>query len=349
MLVGTVLVALAIWGSPLRPPLAELGESVNTVCCGKPQWPGTPCPVRCHEKQLSEKPTVLLGGSLDSDVTTGVGGPRSSLRGASTSPPASTPVAAVRPKVFFIGFHKTGTSTYTNMFKRWGFSVQHRADWWYWRKPELFDSRVDVLVDGYERYSAADLPHLDPTWFNVEAGVYPDVRWLQTTFPGCKLFLNTRPLREWMTSRVKHCNMDEKFKRVIENGMPKGFTLTDLMLRWIDDRNRYFAHLRPLVESGEVVVANIRDPHVVQKLANSFDPPLDAEAIEMSLVHANKLADTSGSVDVVDAFLRERVAEEDWKSDFGTVQTLCCGKPQRPGTPCPVRCHEKHNQQHINQ
>lgn len=78
-------------------------------------------------------------------------------------------------KVFCIGLNKTGTTSIHYAFQKLGLRSFHGG---------TYDSRIDAFSDG--RY-------------------YRNFKELDEMAPNSKFILNTRDLRAWVTSRVKHC------------------------------------------------------------------------------------------------------------------------------------------------
>lgn len=78
-------------------------------------------------------------------------------------------------KVFCIGLNKTGTTSLHIAFQKLGLRSFHGG---------TYDSRIEAFSDG--RY-------------------YKQFQELDKLAPGSKFILNTRDLREWIISRIKHC------------------------------------------------------------------------------------------------------------------------------------------------
>lgn len=172
-------------------------------------------------------------------------------------------------KVFFIGLHKTGTSTLYNIFNQQSNIIAtHRADWWYFRNKNLF-ANAQVWLDGYERYSETDTwmgqfkkfhPE-DIAQFDVIKGVFPNISWLNATFPGAHFIVQTRNFRHWANSRMRHMCMDKQFNKTILNGINTASTLAhNLVVRWASDRNNYYKQLDPFVSSGTILKLDLYEP-----------------------------------------------------------------------------------------
>ena len=87
-------------------------------------------------------------------------------------------------KVFCIGFNKTGTSSMHRLFQEMGLRSFH----------------------GYYSH----IPVTDPLYQNFSCfsdGDEHDFELLDRTFPGSKFILTTRPLDDWLVSRIRHVEM----------------------------------------------------------------------------------------------------------------------------------------------
>ncbi len=86
------------------------------------------------------------------------------------------------PKLFCIGFNKTGTTSLETMFtEQLGLRVCHDPDWLYWSHTDATEAMdaYDVFVDG----ECANVPAL------------------RAMYPTARFVLNTRPLAGWLASR----------------------------------------------------------------------------------------------------------------------------------------------------
>lgn len=120
------------------------------------------------------------------------------------------------PKVFGIGFNKTGTTSLTNIFQQYGLKTTHHGGWHFWVKREQFNKfkNFDAFTDGQQK----------------------DFRVLDKKFPGSKFILNTRPLRNWLASRWCHVETNKRTKR----STWRANSTKDLM-SWAYSRDNYHA------------------------------------------------------------------------------------------------------------
>ena len=95
-------------------------------------------------------------------------------------------------KIFCIGFNKTGTTSLHRYFGKLGFKSIHNTIW-------PLASQVAV-----RRKEARDVQSIfrDNTCFSD--GEFPDFQYLDQTYEDSVFILNTRNLRDWIHSRVKH-------------------------------------------------------------------------------------------------------------------------------------------------
>ena len=92
-----------------------------------------------------------------------------------------------KPKVFCIGFNKTGTFTYKSILQQCMLKTCHNTLWQQWTENHDIEAlnKYDAYTDGQMK----------------------DFEWLDKTFPGSKFILNTRPLKDWLLSR--HCHVEK--------------------------------------------------------------------------------------------------------------------------------------------
>jgi hypothetical protein len=97
------------------------------------------------------------------------------------------------PKVFAIGFNKTGTTSLTSILNSYGLKTTHDGGWHFWTVRNQFGkfSRFDAFTDGQQK----------------------DFRVLDEKYPGSKFILNTRPLQSWLASRWCHVENNKSSRR----------------------------------------------------------------------------------------------------------------------------------------
>ena len=93
-------------------------------------------------------------------------------------------------KVFFIGFNKSGTTTYHNIMSQ-KFKSKHNTEW----AKRSRDNRKGYAYRLKQYFKSAD------SWSDGES---PDYKRLDEVFPNAKFILNTRCERSWLISLVRH-------------------------------------------------------------------------------------------------------------------------------------------------
>lgn len=95
-------------------------------------------------------------------------------------------------KIFFLGLNKNATTTFYNFFYRNGYKAHDSASWWYFQDKKQFRDD-EVFTDGYEKkFRAGTDPKFD---------CWPNIHFLNETFPNSYYILQTRPMKDWLLSR----------------------------------------------------------------------------------------------------------------------------------------------------
>jgi len=95
-------------------------------------------------------------------------------------------------KIFFLGLNKNGTTTFYRFFQKNGYLCEDSAKWWCYHTKEEFRDR-EVFTDGYEK----KFRNLTPPRFDC----WPNIKFLNQTFPNSYYILQTRPMKDWLLSR----------------------------------------------------------------------------------------------------------------------------------------------------
>jgi len=166
------------------------------------------------------------------------------------------------PKVFCVGFNKTGTSTLHRIFRdQLGYRSAHKPLWtdWSTTKDRLRLDQFDVFSDG----GCASIKNLDD--------LYPEALFI----------LNTRPLKNWVLSRHKAV---ERSQRIVHWALTKHVSLgfvawminrwvldnrEEAVMRWIRIRNSYHEHvIRHFSDrNGKLLVIDIEEADFAAQLA----------------------------------------------------------------------------------
>jgi len=149
-------------------------------------------------------------------------------------------------KIFCIGMQKTGTISLHNFFQNNNFKSTHDAKWWYNKNLEYFD-KFDCYSDGFERYEK-----------NV---TFPDLTFLENNFKNCKFILQTRSLRKWLISRLRHgsrCYLKHHNTKIFDE---------KVFLTWVSDRNYWHNFVYKYFEDKDnLLVLDIESDNIEKKL-----------------------------------------------------------------------------------
>ena len=177
-------------------------------------------------------------------------------------------------KVFFIGFNKTGTTSYHNMMKTLvGKKAAHRAIWtdWTFSRNKTKLDKYDVFTDG----ECANLQNLD------------------TLYPKAKFVLNTRSLEGWLISRHKSIERSRElnkwfFRKILPINWLRNYINSRLldnseqaMRRWIQIRNAYHKYAIDFFQDrpSDLLVLDLAEKDALVRLQNfiELESPLKSE------------------------------------------------------------------------
>lgn len=138
-------------------------------------------------------------------------------------------------KIFVIGFNKTATSTFHQLFLSNGLKSQHGGVW----KTDKYDCLSD----------------------NPELNNYKE---LYKNYPNSIFILNTRGLYSWLLSRAMHCEYHKQ---------TWGYPLTKkLVSKWIDNRYKKYVEILDFFKDSpeKLIIVNIEKdnwlPFIMKKL-----------------------------------------------------------------------------------
>ena len=166
------------------------------------------------------------------------------------------------PKVFCIGFNKTGTVTLHRIFcDQLSYRSAHKPGWTDWSITKN-RSRLDEF-DAFSDGGCSSIKNLDD--------LYPEALFI----------LNTRPLKHWVLSRHKAVERSRKAVRwALTKYVPLGFVAWIInrwvldnreraVMRWIRIRNSYHEHVMGYFSdrNGKLLVVNIEDADFAAQLA----------------------------------------------------------------------------------
>jgi hypothetical protein len=202
-------------------------------------------------------------------------------------------------KVFFIGFNKSGTTTYHDIMS------QH------------FKSIHDVGWAKASRYNRKDYPYRLKNYFSKadcwSDGEDPDFERLASVFPEAKFILNDRCERNWLRSLVKHVHRPAA-KRLkgahYEEFVKKGSGREkSVIAMWLQRRRKYYERVFRFFNNqpdSRFMVIDIEKDNVVQKLSNflnvNFVPGVDSIWSNRSSINDNYV---QKYLDMVDEVIKE--------------------------------------------
>ena len=135
------------------------------------------------------------------------------------------------PKVFGIGFHKTGTKSLAAALRQLGYRVTGPNGA---HSPTIRDDYLELALRVAEQYDAFQ----DNPWPLV-------YREMDARFPGSKFILTVRPMAEWIGSAVRYfgANVTPMRELIYGAGSPLGHEehYCSVHQRHIDDVLRYFS------------------------------------------------------------------------------------------------------------
>ena len=130
-------------------------------------------------------------------------------------------------KIFCIGFNKTGTKTLHCWLEWVGIKSTHNVEWPQ-RTRELSDEQLMKYLAPHDAYSDGEMA---------------DFRRLSRLYPESIFLLNTRSMKSWLESRVKHVSPELSDEQLMKYS-PEGIFLlnTRSMKSWLE--SRHSAHRR---------------------------------------------------------------------------------------------------------
>ncbi|MCH8810272.1 MAG: hypothetical protein IID07_00465 [Gemmatimonadetes bacterium] len=217
-----------------------------------------------------------------------------------------------RPKVFCVGFSKTGTTTLHQILgDQLSYRSAHKPGWTDWSITKNRDQldRFDAFTDG----ECAAIRNLDD--------LYPDALFV----------LNTRPLKHWVLSRHKAVERSRTGVRwALTKYVPLGFVARIInrwvldnreraVMRWIRIRNSYHEHVIRYFSDrkGKLLVMNIEEADFGMQLARF----LGAAEGSIAPTLANRDGDDTMTGTILDAIgerVRKQTSDEDIEAFFSS-------------------------------
>ena len=176
------------------------------------------------------------------------------------------------PKVFCIGFHKTGTTSLALALRQLGYSVTGPNGVNDPNIAENVHQMAHALVEKYDAFQDNPWPLL-----------YKD---LDARYPHSKFVLTVRPTDAWIRSQVRHFGTDETPMRkwIYGVGAPEGNE--SLYVERYETHNReVLSHFKD--RPTDLLVMNLGAGYSWEKLCAFLEKPIPAEPFP----HANKSED----------------------------------------------------------
>jgi len=202
-------------------------------------------------------------------------------------------------RVFFIGFNKTGSTSFHEFFLENNYNSLHSSAWWYFTKQEEY-GKYEFFLDGYERL------HGDIH--------FPDLKRLVEYFPDAQFVLNTRDIDNWIHSRLNHRCKDY---------LTKEYTKFDdnLIYEWVNNRNTWYSTVFDFFKdkSERLLVVNLEKDgslSVVESLEKFLKVSFKDKNIQVFNKNNSEREKKQRNRLTVDNFLRKYVKPGSYTSDL---------------------------------
>mmetsp|Transcript_8022 Transcript_8022/g.16909 ORF Transcript_8022/g.16909 Transcript_8022/m.16909 type:complete len:349 (+) Transcript_8022:105-1151(+) len=126
-------------------------------------------------------------------------------------------------KLFFIGLHKTGTTTYAELTSKLGLASHHSCGWW--RDALQGGLRLIAKYDAFADGGWRDFLQ-DPEDFEFGSPYSFDPRYLHTCMPRAWFVMSVRPLGSWLASNLHHWLSHGCNPGMVQN-VPDSFTCVE--------------------------------------------------------------------------------------------------------------------------
>ena len=202
-------------------------------------------------------------------------------------------------KVFCVGFNKCATTSFAEYFRKYKMNTIDNPKWHYPNNKSILNKH-NVFTDMYERYE--------------KTPVFPDLSYLESTYPDSKYILQTRALKDWLSSRYYQVSFNYL------NGFENKLTIDEEVIRrWIDDRNYWYKEVYEYFKKkNNLLIIDINDRDIKIKI----DKFLNLIKKNMKFPHIHKSTKSIKSCtkninkdkckeNVMD-FLEKYVEKDDW-------------------------------------
>ena len=189
----------------------------------------------------------------------------------------------MKNKIFVIGFNKTATSTFHQLFLANKKKSQHGGIW---------------KTQNYDCFS--DNPELPENNYKNLYKKYPDA----------KFILNTRSLNSWLLSRAVHC---EALKQ------SWGYPLTDkLLTEWIDRRNEKHLEIINFFKDkpNKLIIVNIENDGWINFIKKEFNFKTDLTKKYNTAKKINKNKIDNFQKMIEKTFINKKIPKEYYEDKF---------------------------------
>jgi len=203
-------------------------------------------------------------------------------------------------KLFFIGLHKTATLSLHKFVIQNGYISLHEPQWWSWQEKERFTEDVgfgvrQIYSDGFE---GNEFRSQKP---NARL-VFPDLEFLEESFPDAKFVLNTRPLNKWMCSRLNHKST------VLYSAYGEDSFNEHTFLNWIVYRNFWHKTVTDYFKNKSKLL--IADFTSGIESVNELEHFLQTKFVNKTFPHGHKTGANVKTKNIISKFLDKYVHKE---------------------------------------
>ena len=181
-------------------------------------------------------------------------------------------------KIFFLGLNKNATTSFSKFFKKNDYICEDSTKWWCYHTKEEFRDH-EVFTDGYEK----KFKNLNPYRFDI----WPNIEFLNKTFPNSYYILQTRPMKDWLLSRqlkyAKRMNIEGERSWIPTEEVTLATIHEDYVLRlyW---HQKIKWHMNEFKQKFIILDISIDNSKIVEKLEGF----LNVEFTDKLLVEENK-------------------------------------------------------------
>lgn len=165
-------------------------------------------------------------------------------------------------KIFFLGLNKNATTSFYSFFQKNGYLCEDSTNWWCYRTKEEFRGR-EVFTDGYEKkYRNKDGNKIFTCW--------PNIRFLNETFPNSYYILQTRPMKDWLLSRQLKYASGPNDNRKSENEILRSIHEDYIIRLYWHEKVKFYAHTLFEQTNSQFTIIDISTPNeeIINKLQN---------------------------------------------------------------------------------